>query len=147
MALTHPSDDRYHPWRHAAKLNVKILLRPLPHNLLGYWHFPSRTVLLHPRLTQVERRCVLAHELAHVERGDHGRCATDWHRSKMETEVHEIAARRLIPIEYLSLALLLHDNLHDQAEELWVTPHMLQVRLACLTDTERGIIEGRGLGA
>lgn len=147
VAPAHLPSDRYNPWRHAGRLNVKILLRALPHQMLGYWHFPSRTILLHPRLTQTERRCVLAHELAHVERGDHGRCASDWHQSKQEAEVHEVAARRLIRIEQLALALLLHDNLHDQAEELWVTPHTLRVRLECLTAAEREFITGRSLGA
>lgn len=136
MKLHHP--DRYDPWRHAETLDLRIVFRQLPGDLMGvYFHGPSRVIALDSRLTQVERRCTLAHELVHLERGDGGRCATDWHESKQEQQVHQVAARRLIRAEDLALALILHEHPYAQAEELWVDEMTLATRLAGLSTVER----------
>lgn len=128
---------RYSPWAQAATMRLRIIQRELPDGLLGYWHQPSRTIVLDAGLTQAERRCTLAHELVHVERGDDGQCASDWHENKLEQLVHLTAARRLIHIGDLALALLLYDHEDDQADELWVDRDTLRTRLAGLTEAER----------
>lgn len=112
--------DLYDPWGHAAELDLTIRYRFLPKGEVGWWHQDSRTVFLDSRLTQAERRCTLAHELVHAERGDDGRCASDWHENKLEVQVHAEAARRLIRLDDLALALLLSDHEDERAEELWV---------------------------
>ena len=130
--------DRYDPWDHAAGLDLRIVFRKLPGDLMGvYFHGPSRVIALDSRLTQAERRCTLAHELVHLERGDDGRCASAWHESTLEAHVHQIAARRLIRTEDLALALILHEHLSVQAEELWVDELTLTARLAGLSTGER----------
>lgn len=128
---------RYDPWRHAAGMNIRIIQRPLPIGLLGYWHAPSRTIVLDNRLNQAERRSTLAHEIVHVERGDDGQCASDWHESKQEQQVHQIASRRLIATEDLALAMLIHEHETDIADELWVDLGTLRARLAGLSTAER----------
>lgn len=127
---------RYSPWDHASRLDLRIIHRDLPTGLLGYWHAPARTIVLDSGLTQVERRCTLAHELVHVERGDDGQCSSDWHENKLELQVHAAAARRLIGLPELGLALILHEHEVDQADELWVDVQTLQVRLAGLSPAE-----------
>lgn len=128
---------RYDPWDHASRLDLRIVFRKLPGDLMGvYFHGPSRVIALDSRLTQAERRCTLAHELVHLERGDDGRCASAWHESKQEALVHQIASRRLITTEDLALALILHTHVHDQAEELWVDLGTLRTRLAGLSTAE-----------
>lgn len=129
---------RYDPWEHASRLDLRIVFRKLPEDLMGvYFHGPARVIALDSRLTQVERRCTLAHELVHLERGDDGHCATDWHEDKQEQLVHSIAARRLIATEDLALALILHESIYAQAEELWVDEMTLRTRLAGLSTAER----------
>ena len=129
---------RYDPWEHASRLDLRIVFRELPGDLMGvYFHGPSRVIALDSRLTQAERRCTLAHELVHLERGDDGHCATAWHESKQEALVHQLAARRLIRTEDLALALILHEHLTLQAEELWVDEWTLRTRLAGLSTAER----------
>lgn len=131
----HP--DRYDPWAHAAGLDLRIVFRELPGDLMGvYFHGPSRVIALDSRLTQAERRCTLAHELVHLERGDDGRCASAWHESKLEVQVHQVAARRLIHAADLALALILHEHPADQADELWVDELTLAARLAGLSTAE-----------
>lgn len=129
--------DRYNPWRHAAELDLRVVQRRLPHGLMGvYFHEPSRVIVLDSKLGQAERRCTLSHELVHVERGDHGPCATVWHEDKQERLVHEIAARRLIRLEDLALALIVSEHEAEQCEELWVDLGTLRARLAGLSPAE-----------
>lgn len=133
---------RYDPWEHAAGLDLRIVFRELPGDLMGvYFHGPSRVIALDSRLTQAERRCTLAHELVHLERGDDGRCASAWHESKLEAQVHQLAARRLISAPDLALALILHEHVAARAEELWVDEVTLRVRLAGLSAAERDELE------
>jgi hypothetical protein len=60
---------RYHPWWHAEELRVTVVDRPWPvgsgatRSGAGAWPCDSP-------LCQFERRCTLAHELVHHERGD-----------------------------------------------------------------------------
>lgn len=136
-------DDRYSPWAHARGMDIRIAYRFLPRGEVGWWNLATRTVFLDSRLSQIVRRCTLAHELVHAERGDDGRCASAWHENKLEVQVHAEAARRLIGLEHLALALLLHEHEHDQAEELWVDIDTLRARLAGLSAIERAAMEGR----
>ena len=83
----------FHPWR---------LLRSRPHLLLTIADLGDdgpqgctngRTITLTTGLKQVERRCVLLHELIHEERGiPHG---VD---PREEDRIEQEVARRLIPL-------------------------------------------------
>jgi len=129
-----------HPWRQ---------LRGLPHidvvwsrddQLLDgadAWWYPGRDmILMDSRLLQVERRCALAHELAHIERGDEP-CGSDWLDARQELAADRWAARELIPVERLCRALQWSGDRHEVADELWVTVDMLQVRLDHLHPSEK----------
>lgn len=70
-----------------------------------------------PRMSQVERRCVLTHEPVRLEHGHRG-CQP----AAVEHAVRAIAARRLITHEQLVVALPWAMSLDEFADELWVTP-------------------------
>ena len=87
------------------------------------------------RLDQVERRCTLTHELIHIER-QHIGCQPE----VIEERVRAEAARRLIPIDALAAALSWSTSPLEVAEELWVTPTVLEDRLASLSDSDAAIL-------
>lgn len=132
--------ERYNPWEHAAALEVRILFRDLPEEIWGHYHLPSRTVVLGRHLVQCERRATLAHELVHVERRDG--CQQS---ERVELEVHQVAARRLITLDMLCDAAAWAGgvDLGAIAEECWVDDETVRVRLATLTDEERASVARR----
>lgn len=89
-------------------------------------------IVMNPHQSQRQRRCTLAHELAHIELG-HINGATD----AEESQAREHAARRLIPIDRLMDALRWADNLSEVAHELWVDEQTLMDRIDTLTEDER----------
>ena len=54
----------------AGKEHIRIVEQPLPDGLCGAWHEASRTIFLHDRLNQRQRRCTLCHELIHAKYHD-----------------------------------------------------------------------------
>jgi len=97
---------------------------------------PGRTngtdiIWLDNRLQQVERRCVLAHELVHVERRHIG-CQPP----AVERSVRIETARRLIPIGELCRHVAWARSHAELADELWVTEMVLTDRLSSLTPDE-----------
>lgn len=110
----------------------------LPDDVLGLAFHDERRIEIAEGLLQVERRCVLAHELVHLERGP---CAG--HHAREESAVDHEAARRLITLEALTTALLWSQDEHELADELWVDVAMVRARLAGLTTIERDAIERR----
>lgn len=96
-------------------------------------------IRLDKRLLQVERRCTLAHELVHLEAGE-GRACTP----SREREVNQIAAARLISLEALVKAARWARGPLELAEELWVTPLMLEARCETLTASELFAVAGAG---
>jgi len=130
--------ERYDPWEHCAQLGLRVIRRDLrkPHRAL--WHPPSRTVILERSLSQRERRCSLAHEIVHVERGDECRQA-----ARVEVAVHAVAARRLVTLEELVAGLRWTKSPHVLADELWVDVPTLECRVDSLTDHERLWIDER----
>jgi hypothetical protein len=89
-------------------------------------------VQLHSALNQVQRRCTLAHELEHLDRG--APCETL--RATIERRVVHATARYLLPdLDLVSSAIEVYD-LHRAANELWVTFPVLVDRLRGLTAKE-----------
>lgn len=86
----------------------------------------GRRIWMRDDLSQVERRCVLAHELAHLERGQ-----TTCQPDVVERAVDNHAARFLLPdIHDVAEALVWAGcRLHEAAEDLWVTEETLRARL------------------
>ncbi len=130
--------ERYDPWRHCARLDVRVVHRDLPGALRAFWHSPSRTIVLDRGLSQRERRCSLAHELVHVERRDECR-----QPPKVEALVHLEAARRLIALDHLAASLRWTHDRQVLADELWVDDVTLDARLDGLTVVERDWLASR----
>lgn len=83
-------------------------------------------IWMRPDLSQVERRCALAHELEHVRRGHRG-CQP----AEVEARVDHHAARFLLPdIRHVADALVWSaGDASEAADVLWVTRWMLAARL------------------
>ncbi len=122
-----------HPWRE---------LRGLPHIDLSWHDLPvefGRTdgcsIEMDRRLSQVQRRCTLAHELTHIRRG---------HQTvqppAVERSVRLETARRLLPLAILTGALAYTLDLDYAAWDCWVTRDVLEDRLDGLTDYERAAV-------
>ncbi|WP_169701905.1 ImmA/IrrE family metallo-endopeptidase [Janibacter terrae] len=131
-----------HPWRRLRDLHhVVVSWRDdLPEPLLGASE--GDRIWLRSNLKQVERRCVLAHELEHHDRGHEG-CQPE----PVEAAVRAAAARWLLPDPHgLADALVwAHGDIEAAADELFVTPRVLRHRLDArhLHPAERAIIVRR----
>lgn len=97
-----------------------------PGDLGGYIHH-NRLILLDPTLGAVNRRCTLAHELAHAIRGDIP-CGNPHFDARAERAADQIAAELLISHTDYAAAEALY-GAHDGAiaRELGVTTHLLAV--------------------
>lgn len=124
-----------HPWRE---------LRALAHVTVHYGHLAPGVwglsagdrIWLDSRLLQAERRCTLAHELEHRDRGHDG-CQPP----SVETEVNLAVARRLIPIGRLVTACRWAHTLSELADELWVDEDSARTRLEHLRPWERAMLD------
>ncbi len=92
-------------------------------------------IWMDPRQTQVERRCTIAHELAHIELGHVDGCTT-----REDREVDLLVARRLIEMPDLLDALRWAEDLREVADCLWVDEATLLARYDGLTREERAEI-------
>lgn len=102
------------------------------HGISRWKHGRPVEIALHERLTQVQRRCALAHELEHLDRG----APCESLRASIERRVLNATARYLLPdLDLLADALSVYDW-HRAADELWVTFPVLVDRLKALTDRE-----------
>lgn len=87
-------------------------------------------------LTIRERRCTLAHELAHIDLD----LVSDvtW---AAEQRVRDVTARRLLPdIDAVASALAGGVDMATASDELWVTEDVLTDRLTTLADAERAML-------
>lgn len=128
------------PWRELrAHEEVRLRFSALPDGILGATLHERHSILIDKRLPYNQRRCVLAHELAHLERGPVP--CIPWLAAKEEAICDRIAARRLLPIGDLIAAARWCESLGALAEELDVTEDVLSCRLDHLTPAERATIE------
>jgi len=121
----------FHPWRKLrSKTTVDLRWSRMP-GLLGATDGAS-VIVLHPDQSQAQRRCTLAHELAHIELGHvHGASPAE------ESAARLLAARWLIEMPALLAALAWAEDLREVADELWVDEDTLMARLDGLTSSER----------
>lgn len=98
----------------------------------------TRTIWLDDRLTARERRCVLTHELIHLQY-EHDDCQAP----KVERRVRTETAHLLVP--WPSLALFEHTDLATLAEELHVTDLVLEDRLWSLSELEVELLRESGV--
>jgi hypothetical protein len=129
----------YDPWHDVSHNwpDVQVVIEPMFGDLLGVVRDDGRLIALRAGTSAAQRRCTLAHELVHLERGLFG-CGP-WSQRE-ETLVHAEVARRLLPLDALRAgirALGLVDDLSALAHELNVDSETLQLRLARLDRDER----------
>lgn len=124
--IPHPWQDLATRWRHVRVDHVD----ELPTGLLAVTDGDSQ-IWMRRRLLQAERRCALAHEIIHLERGDTGPCT-----AAVEAEVNREVARRLIPMWGLVEAVKWTQDEAELADELWVTVPILQARWETLRADE-----------
>ena len=137
------SAGRYDPW-HDLSVNwpeVEVVLEPMAGDLLGTLRYP--VIALRSGTSAAQRRCTLAHELVHLERGvgDYGPWA-----AREEFLVHREVARRLVTPDALAAAVRALGGAEDiaaLAQALDVDAHTLRLRLELLTPEERARIRTR----
>jgi hypothetical protein len=95
----------------------------------------TRTVTLALGMSQAERRCTIAHETQHIERGP----VPPHEVPGEELLIDRLVARLLIPSlpELVDALAWAGGHLETAADALWVDDYLLQVRLAALTAPER----------
>lgn len=125
----------YHPWRRLSEMpRIDVLWTDLPDDLIA--ETDGLTVIeMDRRLMQVDRRCALDHELAHIDLGHIRGC-----NGREETAARRLSARRLLPLSCLTTALAYTTDLEYAAWDLWVTRDVLDDRLDSLTEAERAAI-------
>lgn len=114
-----------HPWRRLRELHhVRLIITDdLPDYLLGA--SDGERIWMRSNLSQVQRRCVLAHELEHIRRG-HDSCQP----SRVEAAVAHAAARFLLPDpRVVADAMVWAHDMGEAADVLWVTERVLYERL------------------
>lgn len=96
--------------------HVHIVEQPLPDGLCGAWHEASRTIFLHDRLNQRQRRCTLCHELVHTRHHDPG-CGIIGAKAERRTR-KETALWLVDPVEHATAERLYDGNSYPIAREL-----------------------------
>jgi hypothetical protein len=123
MTIAAPPPCGYEPW-HDLAVNwpeVEVVIEPMVGRLLGTLRYP--VITLRAGTSAAQRRCTLAHEIVHLERG-----VTDcgpW-SGREELLVHREVARRLIPLPLLITA----------ARELGPDGDLARLALALAVDCE-----------
>lgn len=140
----------WHPWRELRNLPEVLfeITDKLPSGD-AWWSPAHDVILMRPGLLQVVRRCRLAHELGHRTLG-HSGCPSNYpdaerHRARMESNADGWAAKKLITIDALVSAGKWTSSRDEAADELWVTRHLLDVRLARLHPAERAMMTKSGV--
>lgn len=97
------------------------------------------TIWLDERLTARERRCVLTHELIHLQYGH-----KDCQQPKTERRVRTETAHLLIPWTTLVDSALGHISMSELAEELHVTTQVIEDRFHAMSPVEIELLQSRG---
>lgn len=103
------------------------------------WVPSERVILVDESISVVERRCALAHEIAHIDTGD---IPTElcWYAARQETAADKLAARRLVDVHDLAGKARYCSDLRELAHELGVTVDVLALRCSMLHPAERGLV-------
>lgn len=120
----------YSPDAHAAELGIRIIDAKTPAGTLALWDEQARTIITTPGLLYRQRRCVLAHELAHAVNGDEHSPLDDVAAAKRERRADALAAGWLLTPDAVAVALAIApDSLSAAAAELEVTDRILEAWL------------------
>ncbi len=123
-----------------------IILTQLPPNFRGLYDVKNHTIWLDERMTPQQRRCTLAHELVHAERGDTA-LPDPALNALQERLVILRAAKRLIALNALMGVLSYASGWQVLCEDLAVDSETLKSRIDSLTPRERAALRKAGLHA
>ncbi len=132
----------HHPWRRfAEQTDWSLRWAELPQGVMGLTCHRTRTVTLALGMSQAERRCTIAHETEHIERGP----VPPHEEVREELDIDRRVAALLIPSlpEVVDALASAHGQVETAADALWVDDYLLQVRLASLTTAERAYVDRR----
>lgn len=125
----------YHPWRELrSREHLELTWANLPPGVRGITDGTS-AIWLEVDQLQVERRCTLAHELAHVDLGHTTKPTT-----QEERQARRLAANKLIDWDNLVDAFRWAHTAEEAADELWVIPAVLEDRLRFLHPHEKHLL-------
>ena len=120
----------YDPEMHASQLGIRIIDACPPAGTLALWDETTKTILASPGLLHRQRRCVLAHELAHAVNGDTHALLDDVAARKRERRADLTAAGWLLdPVAVRTALAVSPDSLNAAAADLDVTPRILSAWL------------------
>lgn len=120
----------YNPETHASQLGIRIIEACPPAGTLALWDETTRTILTSPGLLHRQRRCVIAHELAHAVNGDTHALLDDVAARKRERRADLTAAGWLLdPVAVRTALAVSPDSLSAAAADLDVTPRILSAWL------------------
>jgi hypothetical protein len=131
---------QWSPWRHLRENHPTITVYEyeLPGTYLGCTDHDKGLIYVDSRLNQAERRCTLAHEIGHLERGPVPKQPLAAIRE--ELAVDKWAAEKLIRVQDLISAFRWTSDLNEAAEELWVDQNMLLARLRWMSPADRTLL-------
>lgn len=113
----------FDPWELAHRVpGLTVTITRLPDRIYGATD--GRTIYLDNRLTEREMRCVLTHELVHLDAG-HESCQPP----SVERDVRLRTAQALVSEAMLKRTLAWTGCPHEAAEELHVTVPVLRDRI------------------
>jgi Zn-dependent peptidase ImmA (M78 family) len=137
-----PSPAAYDPWRDAAERHAELHVEVCTTSpISGAWVRDAAVVFIGRHLDPVQRRCTLAHELAHVDLV-HSATGQPILDARLEVAADALAAARLIPLpELIAAAPVYPDDPAGLASCLCVTERVLQLRVARLDRPERAALE------
>lgn len=125
----------WNPWNTLRSLEHVSVHWSRPHPRVPAATDGDLRIWIDPRANQVERRCLLAHELVHLELKHRG-CQPP----AVERAVRAEVAHRLIHLDSLIRHLPWSRGRFELAEELWVTELVLDDRLSTLTLAEHHVL-------
>lgn len=112
----------------------RVRVESLPEGFEGCYDVANDVIYLSDRLTSVQRRCVLAHEISHARHRDRG-CNCD---SFTERRADMEAANLLIdPLEYETAERIYEGNSCMMAVQLNVMPWIVNAYKARLDESVR----------
>ncbi|MFF3310542.1 ImmA/IrrE family metallo-endopeptidase [Streptomyces sp. NPDC002952] len=108
-----------------------VVIRTWLRDTWGAWCRDRRRIVIASGLSEVQERCVLAHELEHVYADDDD-CISPVARIRQERRADLEASRKLVAISDLAEVAKWAGDPHTAAAELRVTERLLEVRLTDL---------------
>jgi Zn-dependent peptidase ImmA (M78 family) len=133
--------NRYNPWLDALQRYPAVHIEW--HSIApahAIWVPGENVILVDEHISRAERRCALAHEIAHMDTGDRP-TELCWFAARQETAADRVAARRLVDVEELASVIRWCRDPREIAEELEVTLSVLAMRGSMFHPAERGLIE------